>query len=668
MRWRRSIRWINALLMCGAFIGCRNSKPVSYLGDADFGYYKDRTTAIEYPNVDQPTNEEVVNTSRPRTVRDREKDEIWELTLMQAVHLAVQNNKIIRSRAGSAALLTNPNLSPSVYDPALKESGFLFGNRGVEAALADYDATFTSSLLFGKNATVSNSSSPFAGGPLFINDQNTAQSASTLQKTFANGGIFSLNHTVNYLGTNQPFQNFSSSYNGFASVQYVQPLWAGAGVEYNRVAAPFRAGLGGVTGVSQGVVISRINTDITIADFENSVVTMVRDIEDLYWELYLAYRQFEADRVNRESTLRTWREIKAQMDAGASGGKATFEAQARDAYMQARANFETSWAGILAAENSLRKQMGLPVNDGRLIRPADNPVDGEYVVSWESALIDGLTKRLELRKQKWQIKSLELQRRAAENVTNPQLNFVGGYQVNGYGNYLMDPKSAQFNSFYGSLAAAEQSGWNAGFQFAMPFGFRAAHAQLRNIELQLIKARASLSAQELDISHDLAESIQKIDVAYMTALTNLDRKIAAERRVEATEAEFEAGISGATLDFVLRAQASSAAAEIAFYTSLINYNKAITELNQRRGILLEVDGIQLGEGEWNQCAQQDAIDRAWSRSFAHPAEHLRTVPEEFSSPVPYPKTDMFPGSYNDGQGAYPANAPPIEPLDESTMP
>ena len=58
---------------------------------------------------------------------------------------------------------------------------------------------------------------------------------------------------------------------GLAQIMYTQPLWAGAGVEYNRIAAPARSGLGGVTGVSQGVVISRINTDIAIADFTDDV-------------------------------------------------------------------------------------------------------------------------------------------------------------------------------------------------------------------------------------------------------------------------------------------------------------------------------------------------------------------------------------------------------------
>ena len=651
MRWRRSIRWINALLISSALVGCRTAKPVSYLGDAHLQDYKNKTLAIEYPNVDQPTSEQVVESQRPHTVRDRHNDEVWEMTLMQAVHLAVQNNKLIRTRASNATLLQNPAINPSVYDTAIRESGFLYGNRGVEAALADYDATFTSAITGGNNLNVTNSVSPFNSSGL---NQGTTQFTSALAKTFATGGSVSLNNNWNYLGSNQPNLLFPNAYTSLAQVQFTQPLWAYGGVEYNRIAGPARAGLGGVTGVSQGVAISRINTDISIADFENSVVTMVKDVEDLYWELYLAYRQFAADNANRESALRTWREVKAKMDVGATGGKASDEAQAREFYFQSRANVETAWGRILGAENDFRKQLGLPVNDGRIIRPADNPLEGEYIAQWESILIDGLTRRLELRKQKWQIKSLQLQVKAAENVVNPQLNLVSSYQINGFGHNLLGPTtggsndpSGFYNSSYGALVRGDQTGWNVGMQFAMPLGFRAARAQLHNLELQLVKARAALSAQELDISHELADSIQKIDLAYMTSRTYLDQKIASERRVQAVQAEYDAGVSGATLDLVLRAQASNATAEIAYYTSLINYNKALTELHQRRGTLLENDGINLAEGEWNAAAQQDAVRRAWARSFAFPAKHLTTAPEEHASPVPYPKTDIYPGVNHD---------------------
>ncbi|MBC8115637.1 MAG: hypothetical protein H7062_14735, partial [Candidatus Saccharimonas sp.] len=50
MRWGRSIRWINALMMCGALVGCRSPKTIHYLGEADLQHYKDKVLAVEYSN------------------------------------------------------------------------------------------------------------------------------------------------------------------------------------------------------------------------------------------------------------------------------------------------------------------------------------------------------------------------------------------------------------------------------------------------------------------------------------------------------------------------------------------------------------------------------------------------------------------------------------------
>lgn len=664
MRWRRSIRWINALLLCGAF-GCRSAQ-VTYFGDAELKHYRDRMLAVEYPNVDQPTPQEVAYSQRPRTIKEPTDDEIWELTLMQAVHIAITNNKMIRLRGDGAMLLSNPTVSKSVYDPALGETGYLFGNRGVEAALADFDTQLAASTTWGNNATIQNSFSTFQ------NNSDTGQFATSLTKALATGGTFAVNHSWNYLSTNSPFVPISSNYTGVLQAQFTQPLWAGAGVEYNRIAGPPRAGLGSITGVSQGVSIARINTDIDVADFELAVIAMVKDVEDMYWELYLAYRNYDAVVANRESVHRSWVEVKAKMDAGARGGSAADEAQARENYFLAQADVESALAAIFNQENQFRKLLGLAVNDGKVIRPADDPIEAEFVVQWESGLLDALTKRPELRRQKWQIKSLELQCRAAENVANPQLNLVSSYQVNGFGSNLLSYNNNQpFNSMYTSMGNTNLTGWTAGLQFAMPLGLRTARMQLHNIELQLVKARAILHAQEQDISHDLATAVQNITANYKIAQTQLDRKIAAVKRVQATTALYEVGArdeqnQGVTLDLVLRAQASSAAAEVAYFNALINYNKAITEYHWRRGMLLEVDGIHLSEAEWDEQAKEDALRRAWERSYGKPAEYLETEPAEFGSGMPYPKTDLYPGL---PQGAEihsisePVDPPPATPVE-----
>ncbi len=74
-----------------------------------------------------------------------------------------------------------------------------------------------------------------------------------------------------------------------------------------------------------------------------------------------------------------------------------------------RATAEQDLTNLYTAETNLRRLLGLPVNDGRVIRPVDEPPIAKFVPDWFSSLTEGLTRRSELRKQKWQIKSFELQ-------------------------------------------------------------------------------------------------------------------------------------------------------------------------------------------------------------------------------------------------------------------
>jgi hypothetical protein len=244
-----------------------------------------------------------------------------------------------------------------------------------------------------------------------------------------------------------------------------------------------------------------------------------------------------------------------------------------------------------------------------------------------------LTRRSELRKQRWQIKSLELQLRAAKSLVHPSLNFVGSYQVNGFGNDLISQQSqiAQpFSSAFASLAEANQTGWTAGFQFTMPIGFRAAWSQVRQYEVRVAKAREGLAVQEMEIAQELAVAFQNVAVNDQTAQSYFNRRLATERELALYEYQYEVGTT--TLSFVLTAQSNLASAESSYYTSLVNYAEAIMDLNFRKGTLLDYHNVTLAESDWTPEAYKDAIRHAWARSHAIPAKFLCTEPEENQLP------------------------------------
>lgn len=663
--WKKLV----SLALAGSLLplpGCSTAdRRLTYLGESELKDYDGVDIEIEHPRVDEPTSETVAVTQKPRKLGDRNHDEIWDMPLAEAIHLALVNNKVIRVRGdfrGAPQIYTNANGVPSVFDPAIADSGVLFGVRGVEAALSAFDTSFTSSMLWGHNSAFQNNS--FLSGGLRgggILNQDIGVFNAGLQKTMAYGGTVSLNQNWNYLWTDQQAQLFPSVYTGNAILNYSQPLWAGAGTEFTRIAGPYNTsggaagfgttgstfqgsnpsaaagGLAAVTGVSQGVVIARINTDISVTDFEIQVRNMLKDVEDVYWELYLAYRTYDTTVEARNSFLRSWRFAHANKGVGKFSD--LDEAQAREAYFAGRVATEDALQNLYNLETQLRRMCGLPSSDGRVIRPSDDPSTAEFRPEWNICLVEALTRREELRKQKWNLKSLELQLTAAENVANPQLNFVSSYQLNGFGNNLfgLDSGGAQapnLQSAYQTLMSANQTGWTMGVQFNMPLGLRFALSQVRNYELRVAKAREVLGVQEQEVMHELTTTFQNLAWRYQTAQTNFNRWQVAEAQVPGRENRYKTGVPGIDtsilLDQWLTARRNAANAEVTFYTSVVEFNKAICDLHFRKGTLLEVNNVHLAEGQWTPEAYKDALRRAWARTFAIDAfdiDPIRTEPE-----------------------------------------
>jgi outer membrane protein TolC len=625
-------RIVSAALFASIFVsGCSATQKVASRdlqwadGDKPTQWYKDHNTAIEHPLIDNETAESVQVTEEPRSLQRRVDDEVREMNLDEVILLALQNNKTVETSAvggvGQTFVLNSPDQITSVYDSAIQETGVLFGRRGMEAALADFDTRFSTSMNWGRTAQGSHSLAPTILG------QDTGIFRSGLDKSLASGGAVSVYHNWNYLGNDIGTPLYPSSYTGTLGAEVRQPLLAGAGTEFTRVAGPSRPGFGAIAGVSQGVVIARINQDITLADFERAVSNGLRTIEDYYWDLYFAYRNYDNAVSFHESAFETWRVAQAKMEIGTL--KEAEELQARDEFYRTRSLVETGLNQVYRRETDLRRALGLPMNDGTVLRPSMEPTKVEFKPDWESCLTNGLTKRVELRRQKWQVKSLQLQLNAARSLVRPQLDVVGNYGVNGFGDKLI---SQNGSSGYGSMTGDNLDTWTMGVEMSMPIGFRQARSQVKNYELLIARANAVLDAQERSIAHEIAISIQDVSVAWAAAQSNLNRLRAAERRVELLKVEVDSGT--AIVDVVVRAQSSMADAERAYYEQLVAYNKAITYLNLSTGTLLEVNNVHLAEGSWTGEAYEDARLRADARTHAKDAPNLETQPREFASPSP----------------------------------
>ena len=343
-----------------------------------------------------------------------------------------------------------------------------------------------------------------------------------------------------------------------APLQYPQSLEEWSWTEVTRVAGRINAQFGGVSGC-RGVVISRNNTDVSVTDFEWNLTNTLRDVEKTYWDLYLAYRSYDINVEARNSFLRTWRFAQANQEAGRFGD--LDELQSRQAYFQGRADCQDALQNLYNLETQLRRLCALPSDDGRIIRTRDDPSTVEYIPDWNLCLAVAWTRREELRREKWYIKSLEMRLRVA-NAAPPQA--------------LSD-------------------------------------------ETQLSKAREELANNERQVCDELRTTFQNLSSRFQATQSNYNRWQTAAAQIDGCENRYRTGVPGIDTSVLLQqwltTRSDAATAEVKFYSSLVEYQKSLTDLHFRKGTLLELNDVHLAESSWTLDACNDALHRAFVRSY-----------------------------------------------------
>lgn len=631
-----------------ALPGCMGRKaPCHFTGD--IGPYRKTALDIEYPTTCTAPDDELLLAERPRTVLDPTQAEYWDVGLQEAVHLALEHSKVMRDLGGT--VIRSPETVRTSLEPAIQESDPQFG---VEGALAAFDADFTTSFFFERNDRKRNNE--FVGNEGLFN-QDFAVWETEITKRAATGSQFTIRKTIDYDDDNSLGNLFD---NGVWDVIFEgevrHPLLQGSGARFNRIAGP-----GAVPGVYNGVLVARVRTDISLADFQMGLRDLVANVENAYWDLYFAYRDLDAKIQARDSALETWRNVHALYKAGRRGGEAQKEAQAREQYFRFQEEVQNALAGkilegtrtnngssagsfrgfpgVLVNERRLRLLIGLPPTGDTLLRPSDEPSTSPVAFDWSASVAEALSSRAELRRQRWQVRSRELELVAARNFLLPNLDFVGRYRFRGFGEELLnssgnpdyDPlvtdkqnRRRRFDNAFTNLTDGDFQEYQLGLELSLPIGFRRAHAGVRNAELRLSRERAVLREQERQIGHDLSNAVADADRAFVVMQTNYNRTAAAKQQLEALQAAYED--DKAEFYEVLDAQRRYVDAESRYYEARVEYALALRNVHFEKGSLLAYCGVNLSEGPSPAKAYCDAAELECRRGRSKPINYVCNAP------------------------------------------
>jgi outer membrane protein TolC len=612
------------LPLLAALIGCVGQRGQE-VAETDLAHYVQMAREPVCTDAELMGHSVLASPQVPLTVEDTPR-EYWDLTLQEAARLALGNSRVLRDLGG--ALLRGAGTLATIHDPAIQETD---PNFGPEAALSDFDAQFSTQVVIEKNDRALNNL--FLGGGTQLFQQDLAVVPFELQKQAVTGSRFFLRNYIDYDANNALGNRFPHAWNWNVEAEIRQPLLQGAGVEFNRIAGP-----GGRPGSAHGVLIARLNSEISLADFESGLRDFLANVENAYWDLYFAYRDLDAKLAARDASLAIWQRIRTLSEARRRGGEAENEARAREQYYRFQAEVQESLsgrsleptrtfngstggtfrgtAGVQVAERRLRLLMGVDQSDGRLIRPIEEPTTAPVVFDWQGLTAEALFRRPELQRQRRLVKRRELELIASKNYLRPRLDVLGRYRWRGFGRDLMDGANDadEFDNAWANLLEGNYQEWNLGMELKFPIGFRQAHLGVRNAQLRLARERDILSELERQILHGVADAYADVKRAYALAQTNYERRVAAQQQLDALRLKDE---QGRELDWgqLLEAWRRTADAESQLHRSLVEYVVAVKNVHFEKGSLLDYNEIYLADEE---CPPRSAA-AAYRACRAHAA-------------------------------------------------
>jgi hypothetical protein len=653
MGWKSFFGGLTLLLTI--LVGCKGRV---FLTEDQANIYKGPVPANLQENPNVGATPTIPITNAPPTLYNLDR-QIRYLSLAEAVSIALEQGTVgqpslLFPGIGLDNLISAPQGTPPQGSDSIRVLSMDPATTAVniDASLAKFDAVLGTSMMW--TATDQPIVSPIqnlqAGGTtsgLSAIVQQQAQFQSGIYKPLPTGGVAGITFTAPYTFTNLP-SRLNPFYQPSLQFTFEQPLLQGFGIEINQLRA-FHPGsilpisppnsllpppaatylpynfnnLSGVgLGLPPGIVIARIRFNQNRAEFERNVNQMLLNVENAYWNLYGSYYQLYSREQGLRFAYETWKITGAQFRVGRVSRAAL--AQAEGQYNLFRSQRLQAIDTVLDNERQLRAMMGMQIEDGTRLVPSDQPTLAEYRPDWKTGWYEAMQNRPELYMARQDVKVAQLNVQLAKNYLMPDLRSFLAYDSNSIGDRL--DGNGGFNAFR-NLASNTYNDWTVGLRLGMPLGFRFAHAQLRQSQLQLARAYLVLQDQELKAERFLGLYYRRMSSAYFQI-----KAARAQREAFATQLEIryqlyragsnEPGTGGPgqgtpiTLNLLLESQRFWAEALATEYQAIVTYNNSIAGWEFGKATIMQHDNVTISEGPIPVAAQQRAVEHLRERTKA----------------------------------------------------
>jgi outer membrane protein TolC len=405
------------------------------------------------------------------------------------------------------------------------------------------------------------------------------------QQLLRTGGVIQVDFANNKADTNNVFSSFNPSYGSTLNLALTQPLLRDRSIDTAR----------------RQLKVTKNNREISDTDFRQTVINTVASVKKSYYDVIAAIDNLDAQRKSLALAQKLLEENRIKVRVGTLAPLDVVQAESEVAGREEGViNAET----LLSTAEDLLKQAIFPKNDpdtwALRILPQDRPSAEPRPVDTEGAIRTALEKRADIAIARKTIDNTDVDLRFARSRTLPSVDLVaaygttgvGGTQIirDGFGGPIIDTIPGGYNDAIGDVFGRDFPTWTLGVNLAYPLFNRTARANQARARLTKEQALASLNRLELQVVAEVRSAGRNVEANYKRVESTGAARVLQERRLDAEEKKFAAGMS--TNFLVTQAQRDLADASVAEIRAILDYRKSLIEFDrvQEAGL----GGISLG--------------------------------------------------------------------------
>jgi outer membrane protein len=403
------------------------------------------------------------------------------------------------------------------------------------------------------------------------------------------------NYGVTFSGsktsTNSGFQDYNPAIASALTVNFSQPLIKNRGTYVNRLP----------------ILIARSRLRATEYTLRDTVLTLVMNAENAYWDLAQARDNLRVQERALELANEALKRAERELELGAMSPLDIYQPQQNRAV--AEISVSQARYSLQQAEDALRKQMGVDLDPAirklPIVLTESTEVPAEIrPIDTEAEIEKALVNRPDLKAANQALDVDDLQIRSAKNGLLPDLEVLGMYSTQGQGGDFYQLQnvfgsSSQITSVTpGGVGDALNQMFGFGFpvyefglQLRLPIRNRAAAADMA--DSMVTKRRDALTVRNLEqtVRLDVLTAVSQVESSKDSVRLAHVALDFARKYLDAEQKKYELGTS--QIYFVLQAQQSLVNAESALVQNSIGYKRSILNLLRRTGDLLDERGIRL---------------------------------------------------------------------------